>query len=112
MRISLVIFVVKLARMTELKARPLWPLLTATLIGLPLLYVASFGPLCLLADRGWLPRVVVRTAFYPLAVIAARCPPAVATLLIDYSGERAGFSATSVARETMVRAVHGVGPWR
>ena len=28
------------------RPRPLWPLLTAALIGLPMLYVASFGPAC------------------------------------------------------------------
>ena len=30
--------------MKERKQRPLWPILTAALIGLPVLYVASFGP--------------------------------------------------------------------
>jgi hypothetical protein len=28
------------------RKRPLWPLVTAALIGLPVLYVASFGPAC------------------------------------------------------------------
>lgn len=31
--------------------RPLWPLLTAALIGLPVLYVASFGPACWISTR-------------------------------------------------------------
>jgi hypothetical protein len=30
--------------MTDRKPRPLWPLLTAALIGLPVLYVLGFGP--------------------------------------------------------------------
>lgn len=34
-----------------MKHRPLWPLLTAALIGLPVLYVASFGPACWWASR-------------------------------------------------------------
>jgi len=32
--------------MSQRKQRPQWPLLAATLIGLPVLYVASFGPAC------------------------------------------------------------------
>lgn len=32
-------------------SRPLWPLLTAALIGLPVLYVASFGPACWVSSR-------------------------------------------------------------
>jgi len=35
--------------MSERKQRPLWPVLTTTLIVLPVLYVASFGPACWLA---------------------------------------------------------------
>jgi hypothetical protein len=38
--------------MTDQKKRPLWPVITALLIGLPVLYVLSFGPamwLCRLA---------------------------------------------------------------
>jgi len=30
--------------MSDCKPRPLWPLVTAALFGLPVLYVASFGP--------------------------------------------------------------------
>ena len=33
------------------KPRPLWPLLTAALIGLPVLYDASFGPSCWITNR-------------------------------------------------------------
>src|SRR5262245_66586319 len=32
--------------------KPFWPWIVALLIGLPVLYVASFGPACWLADRG------------------------------------------------------------
>ena len=31
--------------------KPLWPWIVALLIGLPVVYVASFGPACWLADR-------------------------------------------------------------
>lgn len=37
--------------------RPFWPILTAVLIGLPVLYVASFGPVCWMCrfahNHGW-----------------------------------------------------------
>lgn len=32
--------------MPDRKQRPLWPLLTAAMIALPVLYIASFGPAC------------------------------------------------------------------
>lgn len=40
--------------MTERK-RPLWPFLTAALIGLPVLYVLSFGPVAWLSAHSLLP---------------------------------------------------------
>jgi len=33
-----------------MRSRPFWPLLTAALIGLPVLYVASFGPVVWIFD--------------------------------------------------------------
>jgi len=39
--------------MTDRKPRPLWPFLTAALIGLPVLYVVSFGPACWLVEHGF-----------------------------------------------------------
>ncbi len=38
--------------MSDGSARPLWPWIVALLIGVPMLYVASFGPACRLEDRG------------------------------------------------------------
>src|SRR5262245_20955652 len=34
--------------------KPLWPWIVALLIGLPVLYVASFGPACWMADKDYL----------------------------------------------------------
>ena len=46
--------------------RPLWPILTAALIGLPVLYVASFGPACWLASRNHADRrIVFQTVYWP-----------------------------------------------
>lgn len=35
-------------------SRPLWPLLTAVLIGVPVLYMASFGPACWLVGERYM----------------------------------------------------------
>jgi hypothetical protein len=91
------------------RKKPNWLLLTTAVLLLPVLYVASFGPACWLADRGWLPKKVVCMAFYPLALIAVRCPPKVAAVLIEYGGENAIPTRASVAREVMVLAAHRVG---
>jgi hypothetical protein len=50
------------------RKRPLWPLLTAALIGLPLLYVASFGPVCWWLPQGEIPvvRRGIAAAYWPL----------------------------------------------
>jgi len=50
------------------RSRPLWPILTVALIGLPVLYVASFGPACWLASRGWLPITPAGWIYAPILV--------------------------------------------
>src|SRR6188768_2856710 len=57
------------------RSRPLWPLLTAALIGLPVLYVASFGPACWLhsrtgGDRG----IFFQSAYWPIGWAARHSP--------------------------------------
>src|SRR5262245_6608721 len=37
--------------MSDDRKKPLWPWIVALLIGLPVLYVASFGPACWLGSR-------------------------------------------------------------
>jgi hypothetical protein len=59
------------------KNRPLWPLLTAALIGLPVLYVASFGPACWWAS-GTISDTDVRIApqvYWPIGWAAQRSSP-------------------------------------
>jgi hypothetical protein len=46
--------------------RALWPVVTAVLIGLPLLYVASFGPACWLSFKEKVPSSVVAVIYRPL----------------------------------------------
>jgi hypothetical protein len=57
--------------MTEERKQHLWPWIVAVLIALPVLYVASFGPVCWLANRGVVNHLRVADAYAPL---------------VDYSG--------------------------
>lgn len=58
--------------MTDHKRRPLWPLLAAALIGLPMLYVLSFGPAYGLASRDVLPcKSSIERLYRPLNSIAS-----------------------------------------
>ena len=51
--------------MTEHK-NPVWPWIVALLIGLPVLYVASFGPACWIGFRSLYGRYAVIVAYKPL----------------------------------------------
>ena len=62
--------------MSDDSKKPLWPWIVALLIGLPVLYVSSFGPACwLTAQRnGWSKLQPHRAMiiYYPLGALAAR----------------------------------------
>src|SRR5262245_22794311 len=65
--------------------KPVWPWIVALLIGLPLLYVASFGPACWLEDREVVPIGFVHTAYKPLVFVSARyCPGFVCDAATEY----------------------------
>src|SRR5262245_58778834 len=44
--------------------KPVWPWIAALLTGLPLLYVASFGPACGLVEQGILEPSVLRSGVF------------------------------------------------
>ena len=52
--------------MSEERKTPFWPWIVALLIGLPILYVASFGPACWLTNRSAIPRGPVAILYGPL----------------------------------------------
>jgi hypothetical protein len=66
------------------RSRPLWPLLTAVLIGVPVLYVASFGPAAAFLSEGYLHPVAFEVIYMPLRVIAD-ASPTVEEWLYEYS---------------------------
>jgi hypothetical protein len=77
--------------MTDRKRRSVWPCLTAALIGLPVLYVASFGPVIGLCRRASPPvdrdTPVGRSiygVYFPMYWLAAKGPKPVADAIVWY----------------------------
>jgi hypothetical protein len=64
----------------------LWPWIVALLIGLPLLYVVSFGPACWLVSRDALPRLRTARLYRPLVRIVITDTLPVSGILRWYSG--------------------------
>src|SRR5262245_30934432 len=58
----------------DAKPRRLWPWIVVALIGLPALYVASFGPACWMANRGAVDLRKVADVHEPLVRYANRFP--------------------------------------
>ena len=52
--------------MTDNRKNALWPWIAATLIGLPVLYVASFGPACWISSHTGRGANVVSIVFQPV----------------------------------------------
>src|SRR5262245_191370 len=67
--------------------QPLWPWIVALLIGLPLLYVASFGAACALIERDVLPMSVLDApVFSPCLNLATDGPGPVRTVVTTFVG--------------------------
>jgi len=73
--------------------RPLWPLLTAALVGLPVLYVASWGPAVWIyvygSDRGWRIsgslQIILDWVYYPLVWLILNGPKPISDALTWYA---------------------------
>ncbi len=71
--------------MSDDSERPLWTWIAAVLIGLPVLYVASFGPACWLEDRALVPIGFVDSSYKPLVFVLARyCPDSMCIAMTNY----------------------------
>src|SRR5262245_55848704 len=60
--------------MTDDPKKPLWPWIVALLIGLPAMYVASFGPACWLMSRTTVCTKAITAAYQPIFFCWMRCP--------------------------------------
>jgi hypothetical protein len=58
----------------------------ATVIGLPVLYVGSFGPACALVDRCMLQRSTLNTAFSPCLILVTDGPEPLGNALAAWAG--------------------------
>ena len=67
--------------------KPLWPWIVALLIGLPVLYVASFGPACWVVTGGGLRTEWTLRLYRPLIRNAHRSPIRQYALLWGVDGE-------------------------
>jgi hypothetical protein len=69
-----------------------------------MLYVASFGPACCLADRGFLSAADVSTAYPQIAHVMVEGPPLLAESILGYasvcSGEETATDVYLVANAT------------
>ena len=69
--------------------RPLWPWIVALLIGLPVLYVASFGPVCWLSSRTGNQHsgtvATVELVFQPLLRLAVEGPEPICDWVTNYA---------------------------
>ena len=81
----------RLPGMTDRKPRPLWPLVTAALIGLPVMYVLSIGPALWIAGESPGRRRVVARIYWPVGWYANSAPPTVTHPLIKYITIFAGY---------------------
>jgi hypothetical protein len=80
----------------------------AGLIGLPVLYFASFGPICWLQDRRILPPMLAQRIYGPLGLILDNCcSDRISELVIDYgiccSGDANCQSAKTIVGLKMLR---------
>jgi len=56
--------------MSEERKRPVWPWIVATLIAVPVFYVASFGPACWLYNWKGVGESTIPVAYYPVILLS------------------------------------------
>jgi hypothetical protein len=64
--------------------RPLWPWIAALLIGLPVLYVLSFGPACWVASRNRAALLSLNSVYLPIGWTLEHGPQVVSNSLEFY----------------------------
>jgi hypothetical protein len=95
--------------MKDDRKMPLWPWIATLLFGLPLLYVATFGPACWVADRyrdshpGF--RSAAMSVYRPLAVITLWIPGDTRTPLVAYGEWRSPHFPSTTARILILTAM-------
>ncbi len=65
--------------------KPLWPWIVALMIGLPILYVASFGPACWISSRAPVVVPFVHFSYRPVMWTWCVSPKGVRRLIHEYA---------------------------
>lgn len=69
----------------ERKKAVVWPWIAALLIGLPVLYVGSFGPTCALIDRDLLPESAMTSGFFkPCFTVVVDAPAPIRQIIFAW----------------------------
>jgi hypothetical protein len=71
--------------MSDEPNKPLWSWIAVVLIGIMVLYVASFGPACWISSRTNIGAPVVDVAYHPLLLVWLHCPRPVGKSFVWYS---------------------------
>ena len=75
--------------MSEDRKKPFWPWIVALLIGLPVLYIASFWPVCSLIGNGFGHERVTASAYYPLLFATIKLPKSARDRIFPVVGDAA-----------------------
>jgi len=80
--------------MSEPQKKAVWLWIVAAIIILPLLYLASFGPACLLVDRNLLSISILVKVFRPCLVIMVYGPEPVSSVFWSWASACGGENLT------------------
>jgi hypothetical protein len=75
--------------MREVRKKPNGPWIVVLLIGLTVLYVASFWPVCSLVGNGFGHERVTASAYYPLLFATIKLPKSVSDSIFPVGGDAA-----------------------
>jgi uncharacterized membrane protein YhaH (DUF805 family) len=97
------------------KRRAFWPWILAALIGLPVLYIVSFGPACQMVRDGRLSIDVVAQAYCPIVRLANASPDSIRVRIADYSGRPVnGYGSALCMLHCLTAELDGIAdfPWQ
>ncbi len=77
---------------------PLWPWIAALLIGLPVLYVASFGPACWLCENDVIAQRHAWLAYRPITWTCTKAPDTISNAILFYAECCGDFRRVSIGR--------------
>ena len=71
--------------MVDDRKRPVWPWIVAVLTGLPVIYVASFGPAVWVMDSVGSGNITVSVVYRPMLALIRHGPPPLSNAILRYA---------------------------